>query len=79
MGAAREEFLRRSMVAGLASTVVISLTALTAGVAPALADPDTVVTTTAQAPSGSGGSEGSGGSGGEGRGGQEEAPSGVSH
>lgn len=78
MGAAREEFLRRSMVAGLASTVVISLTALTAGVAPALADPDTVVTTTAQAPSGSGGSEGSGGSGGsggEGRGGQEEAPS----
>lgn len=78
MGAAREEFLRRSMVAGLASSVVISLTALTAGVAPAVADPDTVVTTTAQAPSGSGGSEGSGGSGGsggEGRGGQEEAPS----
>lgn len=72
MGAAREEFLRRSMVAGLASTVVISLTALTAGVAPAAAEPEIVATTTAQAPPQSGGS-GGGGRGG-GRGGQEEAP-----
>lgn len=72
MGAAREEFLRRSMVAGLASTVVISLTALTAGVAPAAAEPGVVATTTAEAP------QQSGGSGGEvrggGRGSQEESP-----
>jgi hypothetical protein len=70
MGAAREEFLRRSMVAGVASTVVISLTALTAGVAPAAADPEIVVTTTAQAPQESGGGQGRGG----GRGSQEESP-----
>ena len=65
MGAAREEFLRRSMVAGIASTVVISLTALTAGVAPAAADPEIVATTTAEAPQQSAG---------EGRGGGAEAP-----
>ncbi|KAA0120479.1 hypothetical protein [Mycolicibacterium sp. P9-22] len=70
MGAAREEFLRRTMVAGVASTVVISLTALTAGVAPAAADPEIVVTTTAQAPQESGGGQGRGG----GRGSQEESP-----
>jgi hypothetical protein len=58
------------MVAGVASTVVISLTALTAGVAPAAADPEIVVTTTAQAPQESGGGQGRGG----GRGSQEESP-----
>ncbi|MBJ7466315.1 MAG: hypothetical protein JHD38_21940 [Mycolicibacterium sp.] len=72
MGAAREEFLRRSMVAGLASTVVISLTALTAGVAPAAAEPEIVATTTAEAPQESGGSGGQGRGGG--RGSQEESP-----
>src|SRR5690349_8854862 len=66
MGAAREEFLRRSLVAGVASGVVISLTALTVGAAPAMAKPDggdsdVIVTTTVQAPSSSGGSS-SGGS-----------------
>ncbi|MGA9373739.1 MAG: hypothetical protein WBV64_01700, partial [Mycobacterium sp.] len=57
MVAVREEFLRRNIVAGLASTVVISLTALTAGVAPAAADPD-IVATTAEAPQQSGQSGG---------------------
>ncbi|KRD06920.1 hypothetical protein ASE48_13335 [Mycobacterium sp. Root265] len=73
MGAAREEFLRRSMVAGVATTVVMSLTALTAGVAPAVADPEIVATTTAEAPQQSGGSGGGEGRGG-GRGGQQESP-----
>src|SRR5436190_15507083 len=43
---------KRGVVAVLASGVVISLTALTGGVAPAFAKPDTdqVVTTTAPAP-----------------------------
>lgn len=72
MGAAREEFLRRSMVAGVATTVVMSLTALTAGVAPAVADPEIVATTTAEAPQQSGGSGGEGRGGG--RGGQQESP-----
>ena len=38
------------MLAGVASGVVISLTALTAGVAPAVAEPGAVETTTVQAP-----------------------------
>ena len=50
MGAAREEFLRRTLVAGVASTVVLSLTALTAGVAPAIADPSSAETTTVEVP-----------------------------
>ncbi|WP_395311032.1 hypothetical protein V4U86_09700 [Mycobacterium sp. AMU20-3851] len=86
MGAAREEFLRRSLVAGVASGVVISLTALTVGAAPAMAKPDggdsdVIVTTTVQAPSSSGGSESRGsesgggqGQNGQGRGGRDEAP-----
>ncbi|MGW0162890.1 hypothetical protein ACWDUN_26565 [Mycobacterium sp. NPDC003323] len=58
MSAAREEFLRRSLVAGVASTVVLSLTALTVGVAPAMADPDAVETTVVEVPSqSSGGSD----------------------
>lgn len=39
MGATRELFPRRGVVAGVASTVVISLAALTSGLAPAVADP----------------------------------------
>lgn len=76
MGAAREEFLRRSMVAGVASGVVMSLTALTVGVAPAVAEPDVVETTTVQAPAPSRGSESGGGQGrsGQDRGGRDEAP-----
>jgi hypothetical protein len=52
MGAPLEICSKRSVVAVLASGVVISLTALTGGVAPAFAKPDTdqVVTTTAPAP-----------------------------
>src|SRR5690348_14998644 len=52
MGAPLEFCSRRSVVAVLASGVVISLTALTGGVAPAFAKPNTdeVVTTTAAAP-----------------------------
>ena len=52
MGAPVEICSKRSVVAVLASGVVISLTALTGGVAPAFAKPDTdqVVTTTAAAP-----------------------------
>ncbi len=67
MGAAREEFLRRSMVAGVASGVVMSLTALTVGVAPAVAEPDVVETTTVQAPAPSRGSESGGGRAGAGK------------
>ena len=52
MGAPLEICSKRSVVAVLASGVVISLTALTGGIAPAFAKPDTdqVVTTTAPAP-----------------------------
>jgi len=52
MGAPLEICSKRSVVAVLATGVVISLTALTGGVAPAFAKPDTdpVVTTTAPAP-----------------------------
>lgn len=50
MSAAREEFLMRSLVAGVASTVVLSLTALTVGVAPAIADPSSAETTTVEVP-----------------------------
>jgi hypothetical protein len=52
MGAPLEFCCSRSVVAVLASGVVISLTALTGGVAPAFAKPDTdqVVTTTVPAP-----------------------------
>jgi hypothetical protein len=52
MSAPFEICSKRSVVAVLASGVVISLTALTGGIAPALAKPDTdqVVTTTAPAP-----------------------------
>ena len=52
MSAPFEICSKRSVVAVLASGVVISLTALTGGVAPAFAKPDTdqVVTTTAPAP-----------------------------
>jgi hypothetical protein len=52
MGAPLEICSKRGVVAVLASGVVISLTALTGGVAPAFAKPDTdqVVTTTAPAP-----------------------------
>jgi hypothetical protein len=52
MSAPFEICSRRSVVAVLASGVVISLTALTGGIAPAFAKPDTdqVVTTTAPAP-----------------------------
>ena len=52
MGAPFEICSKRSVVAVLASGVVISLTALTGGIAPAFAKPDTdqVVTTTAPAP-----------------------------
>ena len=76
MGAAREEFLRRSMVAGVASGVVMSLTALTVGAAPAVAEPDVVETTTVQAPAPSRGSESGGGQGrsGQDQGGRDEAP-----
>ncbi len=80
MGAAREEFLRRSMLAGVASGVVISLTALTAGVTPAVAEPGAVETTTVQAPpqesAPSRGSESGGrqGRSGQDEGGRDEAP-----
>jgi len=52
MGAPLEICSKRSVVAVLASGVVISLTALTGGIAPAFAKPDTdtVVTTTVPAP-----------------------------
>ena len=52
MGAPLEFCCSRSVVAVLASGVVISLTALTGGIAPAFAKPDTdqVVTTTVPAP-----------------------------
>ena len=52
MGAPLEFCSKRSIVAVLASGVVISLTALTGGIAPAFAKPDTdqVVTTTAPVP-----------------------------
>ena len=52
MGAPLEICSKRSVVAVLASGVVISLTALTGGIAPAFAKPDTdqVVTTTVSAP-----------------------------
>src|SRR5712671_3998787 len=52
MGAPLEICSKRSVVAVLASGVVISLTALTGGIAPAFAKPDTdqVVTTTSAAP-----------------------------
>ena len=52
MGAPLEICSKRSVVAVLASGVVISITALTGGIAPAFAKPDTdqVVTTTAPAP-----------------------------
>jgi len=52
MSAPFEICSKRSVVAVLASGVVISLTALTGGIAPAFAKPDTdqVVTTTAPAP-----------------------------
>jgi hypothetical protein len=52
MGAPVEFCSKRSVVAVLASGVVISLTALTGGIAPAFAKPDTdqVVTTTVPAP-----------------------------
>ena len=52
MSAPFETCAKRSVVAVLASGVVISLTALTGGIAPAFAKPDTdqVVTTTSQAP-----------------------------
>jgi hypothetical protein len=52
MSAPFETCAKRSVVAVLASGVVISLTALTGGIAPAFAKPDTdqVVTTTAPAP-----------------------------
>ena len=52
MSAPLEICFKRSVVAVLASGVVISLTALTGGIAPAFAKPDTdqVVTTTAPAP-----------------------------
>jgi hypothetical protein len=52
MSAPFEICAKRSVVAVLASGVVISLTALTGGIAPAFAKPDTdqVVTTTSQAP-----------------------------
>ena len=52
MSAPSEICSKRSVVAVLASGVVISLTALTGGIAPAFAKPDTdqVVTTTAPAP-----------------------------
>lgn len=41
MRATRESFPRRNMVAGVASSLVISLTALTSGLAPAAASPNT--------------------------------------
>jgi hypothetical protein len=52
MGAPLEICSKRSVVAVLASGVVISLTALTGGIAPAFAKPDTdqVITTTVSAP-----------------------------
>ena len=52
MSAPFEICSKRSVVAVLASGVVISLTALTGGIAPAFAKPDTdqVVTTTSAAP-----------------------------
>jgi len=52
MSAPFEICAKRSVVAVLASGVVISLTALTGGIAPAFAKPDTdtVVTTTVPAP-----------------------------
>jgi hypothetical protein len=52
MGAPLEICSKRSVIAVLASGVVISLTALTGGIAPAFAKPDTdqVVTTTVPAP-----------------------------
>ncbi|AXK74873.1 MULTISPECIES: cell division protein ZapB [Mycobacteriaceae] len=63
MSAARDEFLRRSLVAGVASTVVMSLTALTVGIAPALAEPGSgetgvVETTVVEEPSPSAGGGG---------------------
>lgn len=67
MSAARDEFLRRSLVAGVASTVVLSLTALTVGVTPALAEPGSgetavVETTVVEEPSpATGGGAGSSG------------------
>lgn len=50
MGATREFLPRRHVVAGVASTVVISLTALTSGLAPAVADPSAPTTTVAEVP-----------------------------